>query len=42
VSEGIRLGEAVTTEILRDLHSTCPETLPGFAFTRFDGVVTRV
>jgi hypothetical protein len=40
--EGLRLGEAVATEILRELRATCPEKVPAFTFTRFDGVHTRV
>ncbi|HEV7732270.1 MAG TPA: vanadium-dependent haloperoxidase [Candidatus Binatia bacterium] len=39
--EGLKLGEAVATDILRDVRRTCPETFNGFAFTRFDGETTR-
>jgi hypothetical protein len=35
--KGMKLGEAVTIGLLRDLRATCPEELLGFAFTKFDG-----
>jgi membrane-associated phospholipid phosphatase len=40
--EGLRLGEAVAKQMLGELRATCPEALPAFTFTGFDGVRTSV
>lgn len=40
--EGIRLGEAVAIEILKDYRRTYNEQFEGFTFTRFDGITITV
>jgi len=35
--EGLKLGEAVATQVLTQLRTTYPEHFDGFRLTRFDG-----
>ncbi|MBI3756770.1 MAG: vanadium-dependent haloperoxidase [Deltaproteobacteria bacterium] len=42
ISEGLKLGEAVTIGILRDLSATYNENFPGFTLTTFAGATITV
>ncbi|MBS4189488.1 vanadium-dependent haloperoxidase [Bacillus sp. FJAT-49705] len=40
--EGLKLGEAVATSILRDYRSTYNENFKGFTFSKFDGTLITI
>jgi hypothetical protein len=40
--EGLKLGEAVAIEILRNVKTTCNKNFVGFPLTKFDGITVTV
>jgi len=40
--EGLKLGEVVAMQVLRQLRTTYPEHFNGFRFTAFDGTEVTV
>ncbi len=40
--EGLKLGEAVARQVLRQLRTTYPEHFSGFRFTQFNGTAVTV